>query len=348
MNQQRKGVVLITGGCGFIGSNLVTYLLGSRPDCSIVNVDSLTYAGNLANLRSVDGDPRYTFIRQDICEFGGMQSVFQRYSPSAVINCAAETHVDRSLDGGLDFVRTNVVGAHVLLELARVHGSRFLQVSTDEVYGSLGPSGKFREDMPLHPNSPYAASKAAADLLVLAAYRSYDQDVLITRSSNNYGPYQYPEKLIPLMITNAMDDQPLPVYGRGENVRDWIHVSDHCKGLLAAVEEGKSGRIYNFGGASEEANINVVRTILSMMERSESLIRFVDDRPGHDLRYAMDFSRAEDELGWTPEIPFESGLRDTIQWYVSNEDWWRAIKGGEYREYYEKQYSERLRSAPSG
>lgn len=342
MRQQQAGAVLVTGGCGFIGSNLIRFLLSCRPAWKIVNVDLLTYAGNEANLADIGQEPRYVFVRQDIAEFIEMRRIFESYKPWAVINCAAETHVDRSLKTGVDFVRTNVLGTQVLLELARIYGSRLVQVSSDEVYGSLGPTGKFDEDMPLKPSSPYAASKAAADLLSLAAFHSCGQQVVITRCSNNYGPFQHPEKLISLMITNALDHEALPVYGRGDNVRDWIHVADHCKGLLASLERGKSGRVYNFGGGSERPNNVVVRMILSILGRPESLIRYVSDRPGHDLRYAVDFRRAQQELGWKPEISFEDGLRQAVQWYVENQDWWRPIKRGAYREYYEKQYGVRL------
>lgn len=342
MRQQETTTVLVTGGCGFIGSNLIRFLLSCRPGWKIVNVDLLTYAGNEANLADIGREPRYVFVKQDIAEFSTMRDVFEACNPWAVINCAAETHVDRSLENGIDFVRTNILGTQVLLELARACESRFVQVSSDEVYGSLGKTGKFEEDMPLKPSSPYAASKAAADLLSLAAFHSCGQQVVITRCSNNYGPFQHPEKLISLMITNALDHKALPVYGRGENIRDWIHVSDHCKGLLAALEKGKNGRVYNFGGASERTNYTVVQMILSILGRPDSLIRYVSDRPGHDLRYAMDFRRAEEELGWKPEIPFEDGLRHTVQWYIENEDWWRPIKQGVYREYYEKQYGARL------
>jgi dTDP-glucose 4,6-dehydratase len=283
------------------------------------------------------------FIQGDIAEFADTERVFQSYAPWAVINCAAETHVDRSLDDAKGFVRTNVLGPQVLLELARAWGCRFLQVSTDEVYGSLGPTGKFSEDMPLCPSSPYAATKAAADLLVLAAFHSHGQDVVITRSSNNYGPYQYPEKLIPLMITNTLESQPLPLYGQGTNVRDWIHVADHCKGLLAALDKGKMGGVYNFGGGNEKTNLRVVQMILADLQQPQSLIRFVPDRSGHDLRYALDFGLAEAELDWRPEIDFEPGLRDTVAWYVENRNWWESIKSGAYRQYYTKQYDARLK-----
>ena len=335
--------ILVTGGCGFIGSNLIRHIIASRLGWRVVNVDSLTYAGNPLNLADLDGNPRYRFEQVDIAEYADVARVFQEHAPSAVINCAAETHVDRSLDDGKDFVRTNVLGTQVLLELARTQGCRFLQVSTDEVYGSLGLTGKFTEDTPLSPNSPYAATKAAADLLVLAAFHSYGQDIVITRSSNNYGPYQYPEKLIPLMITNSLESQPLPVYGQGTNVRDWIHVTDHCKALLAAVEKGGKGRVYNIGGASEETNLRVVQMILDNLEKPESLIRFVPDRPGHDLRYAIDFQRAQAELDWEPDITFAQGLRDTVTWYVENREWWEGIKSGAFRRFYAKQYDARLK-----
>jgi dTDP-glucose 4,6-dehydratase len=343
VTHQPEATVLVTGGCGFIGSNLIRHIIAYRPGWRVVNMDSLTYAGNPANLADLQGTPNYVLVEGDIAEAADAEMVFQTYSPWAVINCAAESHVDRSLDHGKDFVRTNVLGTQVLLELARSNDCRFLQVSTDEVYGSLGPQGKFTEDMPLCPSSPYAATKASADLLVLAAFHSYGQDVVITRSSNNYGPYQYPEKLIPLMITNSLDSLPLPIYGQGSNVRDWIHVADHCEGLVAALEEGKSGRVYNLGGDGEETNLKVVQMILGLLQKPESLIRFVSDRPGHDGRYALDFRRAQTELKWEPNTGFERGLRDTVTWYVENREWWESIKIGAYRQYYAHHYDSRLK-----
>ncbi len=346
MPDQNIKTVLVTGGCGFVGSNLVRFLLAQRDKWRIVNVDSLTYASNPSNLADIVSDPRYSFVEQDITEYAGMKSIFQVHTPWAVINCAAESHVDRSLKTSINFASTNTLGTQVILELGRQHGSRILQISTDEVYGSLDNLKlKFTEDMPLDPTSPYAASKASADLMVLAAFRSYHQDVIITRSSNNYGPYQYPEKLIPMMITNALADQPLPVYGRGVNVRDWIHVQDHCQGVLAALERGSKGSIYNFGGNSERTNISVIRSILSILGRPESLVKYINDRPGHDMRYAIDYSRATNELGWLPETRFEDGLEETVAWYVEHDDWWRSIKNGNFSVYYEHQYGARLRSS---
>jgi dTDP-glucose 4,6-dehydratase len=345
MANRSRNHIVVTGGCGFIGSNLIRYLLRERADWKIVNVDLLTYAGNRSNLSDVTDDPRYLFVQGDIADRQQMDVVFRSFTPFAVINCAAETHVDRSLQDSSDFVRTNVLGTQVLLHLARLYGSRLVQVSSDEVYGSLGSHARFREDLALQPRSPYSASKAAADMLILAALHSFSQDVVITRCSNNYGPYQHVEKLIPLMITNALEFLPLPVYGEGKNVRDWIHVSDHCKGIVAALERGRSGRIYNFGGGSERTNIAVVRLILSILGRPNSLIRFVADRPGHDFRYAMDFSRAEAELSWAPAIRFRNGLEETIEWYVKHESWWKPIKKGSFRRYYEMQYAARLEGA---
>jgi len=332
---------IVTGGAGFIGSNFVRLALASRPDLRIVTVDLLTYAGNLENLRGVPED-RHTFVRADITDLEAMRGAVSQ-GVDVLINFAAETHVDRSILGPLAFVRTNVVGAQVLLDVAREKSvARFLQVSTDEVYGSLEPDDPpFTEEWPLDPTSPYAASKAAADLLVLAAHRTYGQNVVITRCSNNYGPCQFPEKLVPLVLSNALEDKPLPVYGDGRQVRDWIYTDDHSRAILAAVERGESGSIYNVGARNERFNIDVVREILRQLGKPDSLIRHVTDRPAHDRRYAIDPSRAETELGWSPEVSFEEGLTRTIRWYRENDDWWRRIKDGSYREFYEKWYGRR-------
>jgi dTDP-glucose 4,6-dehydratase len=332
---------VVTGGAGFIGSNFVRLMLAERPDLRIVTVDLLTYAGNLENLEGVPAD-RHTFVRADICDADAMRAAVPQ-GADALLNFAAETHVDRSILGPLAFVRTNVLGTQVLLDVAREQGvKRFLQVSTDEVYGSLVPDAPaFTEASPLAPSSPYAASKAAADLLVLAARHTYGQDVVITRCSNNYGPYQFPEKLIPLVLSNALEDKPLPVYGDGRQVRDWIHTDDHSRAVLAVLEGGRAGAVYNIGARSERQNIDVVREILRQTGKPESLIRFVKDRPGHDRRYAMDPSRIEAELGWRPRISFEEGLADTIRWYRNHADWWRCVKDGSYREFYAKWYGNR-------
>jgi len=332
---------VVTGGAGFIGSNFVRLALDERPDLRIVTVDLLTYAGNLENLEGVPAD-RHAFVRADICDPEAMRQAVPQEA-DALLNFAAETHVDRSILGPLAFVRTNVLGTQVLLDVAREKAvKRFLQVSTDEVYGSLGPSASaFTEASPLVPSSPYAASKAAADLLVLAARHTYGQDVIITRCSNNYGPYQFPEKLIPLVLSNALEDKPLPVYGDGRQVRDWIHTLDHSRAVLAVLEGGRAGAVYNIGARSERYNLDVVREILRQVGKPESLIRFVKDRPGHDRRYAMNPGRIEEELGWRPRVSFEEGLADTIRWYRDHSDWWRRVKDGSYREFYAKWYGNR-------
>jgi dTDP-glucose 4,6-dehydratase len=332
---------VVTGGAGFIGSNFVRLALATRADLKIIDIDLLTYAGNLENLDGVPQD-RHTFIRADITDPEAMDRAIPE-GAGALINFAAETHVDRSILGPLAFVRTNVLGTQVLLDVARAKGvKRFVQVSTDEVYGSLGPGEPpFTEDRPPAPSSPYAASKAGADLLVLAAHHTYGQDVGITRCSNNYGPYQFPEKLIPLMLSNALEDQPLPIYGDGRQIRDWIHTDDHSRAVLAAIEKGRPGRIYNIGARSERYNIDVVREILRQLGKPESLIRHVTDRPGHDRRYGIDPGRTERELGWRPQVPFEEGLARTIRWYRDHQDWWRRVKDGSYREFYEKWYGNR-------
>ncbi len=331
--------VLVTGGAGFIGSNLIRWILANR-DWRIVNLDALTYAGNLANLRDIESDPRYSFVHGRIEDVVLVRSVLSEYRIEGIIHCAAESHVDRSIMAAAPFVETNVRGTLALLEAAREHGvERFIHVSTDEVYGSLGPTDPpFTEESPLAPNSPYAASKAAADCLVRAFVHTYNLPAIITRCSNNYGPYQFPEKLIPLVIANALDDQPIPVYGDGLQVRDWIYVIDHCRGLVSAYERGNIGQTYNFGGRSERGNIEVVRSILRLLGKPESLIDHVADRPGHDRRYAINCDKSERELDWSPLVTFEVGLEKTIRWYLDNRQWVDAVRTGEYRSYYERQY----------
>ena len=318
--------LLVTGGSGFIGSNFVRRVLASRPGWSVVNLDLLTYAASPTSLADLAGDPRYTFIHGDIADPAVVARAMA--GVNVVVNFAAESHVDRSiLEPGV-FVRTNVLGTQVLLDAARAAGvARFLQVSTDEVYGSLGPTGLFTEDTPLDPSSPYSSSKAGADLLVLAYGRTYGLPVNITRCSNNYGPYQFPEKLIPLMISRALADQPLPVYGDGLNIRDWIHVHDHNDAVLAVLEGAPAGRVYNIGGSAERTNLALVSTLLDLLEKPRSLISFVQDRPGHDRRYAIDASRLQAELGWRPRRSFEEGLAETIDWYVHHKGWWTPLLG---------------------
>ncbi len=338
--------VLVTGGAGFIGSNLIRLILRFR-DWHVVNLDALTYAGNLVNLRDVEQDPRYHFVHGRIEDASLVRRVLEQYGVRGIIHCAAESHVDRSIMSAEPFVETNVRGTLVLLEAARACSvERFVHVSTDEVYGSLQPDDPpFTEESPLQPNSPYAASKAAADCLVRAFVHTYGMPALITRCSNNYGPYQFPEKLIPLMIANALEDKPLPVYGDGQQVRDWIFVDDHCRGLLAAYEHGRCGEVYNFGGLSERRNLDVVRAILRILGKPESLIEHVPDRPGHDRRYAIDCRKAISELQWSPTVDFEEGLEQTIAWYVNNQAWVNAVRSGEYRHYYAQQYGWRLSGA---
>ena len=335
--------VLVTGGCGFIGSNFIRWLLEDDPEVRVVNFDKLTYAGNLENLASVAEFDRYEFCPGDISDRERVDGVLEQFDIDAIVNFAAESHVDRSILDSTPFIQTNIVGTQVLIDAARAVGTnRFVQVSTDEVYGSLGATGAFTEETPLAPNSPYAASKTAADLLVRAAVHTHEFPGIVTRCSNNYGPYQFPEKLIPLFISNALDHQPLPVYGDGENVRDWIHVNDHCSGIAAVLREGVMGDVYNFGGRAEMSNIGLTRRLLELLDRPESLIRFVPDRPGHDQRYAIDCTHAEDELGWKPTVSFDEGLADTVEWYLQNADWVERVRSGAYREYYEQQYGKRL------
>ena len=321
--------ILVTGGCGFIGSNFVRYVLGHYGVATLTNVDALTYAGNPANLAGVPeeyGD-RYEFHKADIANPEQIEAIFSAHQFFAVVNFAAESHVDRSIDTPENFIHTNVVGTSVLLNAARKHGvRRFLQVSTDEVYGSLGPTGRFTESSPIQPSSPYSASKASADLLALAHHHTFGQEVIVTRCSNNYGPYQYPGKLIPLMITNALNDQPLPVYGDGLNVRDWIHVEDHCSAVFAALLNGKPGEVYNVGGDGELRNIDVVKLILEHLGKPETLINYVKDRLGHDRRYAIDSTKIHHSLEWKPRHRPEQGIRETIDWYLANRPWWEPLR----------------------
>jgi dTDP-glucose 4,6-dehydratase len=334
--------LLVTGGAGFIGSNFIRYYLDAHADARVINFDKLTYAGNLDNLRDIADNERYAFVRGDICRKSEVLDAMKKYDVRAVVHFAAESHVDRSISGAEVFVTTNVLGTQVLLDAARERKvERFVHVSTDEVYGSLGPVGKFTESTPLHPNSPYAASKAASDLLVLAAVHTFDFPAFITRCSNNYGPYQFPEKLIPLMIANAMDNKPLPVYGEGLNVRDWLYVRDHCTAIDAVLHRGRIGEVYNIGGNNECRNIDIVRLLLSTIRKPESLITYVKDRPGHDMRYAIDASKTMTELGWAPSVTFAQGLQRTVEWYIKHEPWWRGIISGAYREYYKEMYEER-------
>jgi len=333
---------MVTGGAGFIGSNFVRYVLANSDEVKVVNVDCLTYAGNLGNLTDIAGDPRYVFEKYDICNTDEIVAVCQKHDVDAIVHFAAESHVDRSITGPGEFVRTNVQGTLSMLQAARAAGDvRFLQVGTDEVYGSLGEEGLFTEETPLDPHSPYSASKAAADHLVSAFGTTYGLPVLTTRCSNNYGPYQFPEKMIPLMINNARHDKPLPVYGDGSNVRDWLYVEDHCSALWAVLTKGDAGRVYNIGGNSEKRNLAVVVAILRYLDKPDSLIEFVTDRPGHDFRYAIDASRIYKELGWQPSVSFETGLAQTIQWYLDHQDWLDQVVSGAYKNYYESMYAGR-------
>jgi dTDP-glucose 4,6-dehydratase len=336
--------ILVTGGCGFIGSNFVRYLLKTHPDYSVINVDKLTYAGNLENLSDLSNAPRYHFMRADITDAPQMEELIAK-GVNAIVNFAAESHVDRSIEDPQAFMKTNVFGTFVLLEAVRKvfpkQRIRFLHISTDEVYGSLGESGAFIEETALAPNSPYSASKAAADMMVRAYCNTYGLAGLVTRCSNNYGPYQFPEKLIPLMISNAVEDKEVPVYGDGLNVRDWIYVEDHCRALDQVLHQGQEGEVYNVGGRSERTNLSVVQTILDHLGKPHSLIRFVKDRPGHDRRYAIDFSKIERDLKWRPQVSFEEGIRLTVDWYLEHRPWWRKIKSGEYMNYYKRMYENR-------
>lgn len=334
--------ILVTGGAGFIGSNFINYILNERDDVEIVNLDKLTYAGNLENLKPVEGKKNYHFVRGDITNVELVDYLFRKFDIKFVINFAAESHVDRSILGSEIFYRTNVIGTNVLLEASRrFEVEKFLQISTDEVYGSLGSEGLFTETTPISPNSPYSSSKAASDLMVQAFHHTYGLPVVITRCSNNYGPLQFPEKLIPLMIINALNNKKLPVYGDGLNVRDWIYVIDHNKAAELVFEKGKVGEVYNIGASREMTNIEIVKLILKKLGKSEDLIEYVKDRPGHDRRYAIDSSKIQNELGWKPSFEFEQAMDYTIEWYLKNKTWWERIISGEYQKYYELQYGNR-------
>jgi dTDP-glucose 4,6-dehydratase len=331
--------VLVTGGAGFIGSNFVKWLLQTDKSVHITNLDALTYSGNLENIKELLDSDRHTFVKGNICDSKVTDDLIGK--TDLLINFAAESHVDRSIDGPKEFIHTNILGTFNLLESVRKLSKkiRFVQVSTDEVYGSLGSTGKFTEETPLAPNSPYSSSKASSDLLVRSYQHTFNFDTITTRCSNNYGAYQFPEKLIPLMIHRASNDQKLPVYGDGKNVRDWIHVQDHARGVWMAATKGKSGEVYNFGSDNEWENIKIVKELLKNLEKPESLIEFVKDRPGHDKRYAIDSSKAQNELGWTPEITFDTGLKFTIDWYLSNKEWLASVTSGSYKDFYQKWYS---------
>ncbi|MBN1551659.1 dTDP-glucose 4,6-dehydratase [bacterium] len=333
---------LVTGGAGFIGANFIHFLLKKYPDCAIVNLDKLTYAGNLDNLKSIEHDPRYTFVQGDICDAECVKKVFAG-GVNYVFNFAAETHVDRSIQDPSSFIRTDVLGAYVLADAALKHGvNRFVQISTDEVYGSI-QSGSFSESDPLNPSSPYSASKAGGELVVMSYFTTYQLPVIVTRASNNYGPYQYPEKLIPLFVTNAIESRSLPLYGDGSNVRDWLYVEDHCTALDIICEKGIPGQIYNIGGSNERSNLEITRKILSYLSKSESLIRRVKDRPGHDWRYSIDSIKLRN-LGWQPSHDFEKGLHKTIDWYVSNSEWWEKLKSKNdaFIKHYKSWYQDKL------
>lgn len=327
--------IIVTGGAGFIGGNFVHMMVNTYPDDHIICVDALTYAGNLETLDPIRDKKNFTFVKADIADRNAIYDIFETYKPDVVINFAAESHVDRSIENPEIFLRTNVIGTAVLMDVCRKYGiQRFHQVSTDEVYGDLPldrPDLFFTEETPIHTSSPYSSSKASADLLVLAYYRTYGLPVTISRCSNNYGPYHFPEKLIPLMITNALENKRLPVYGKGENVRDWLYVEDHCEAIDLIVRKGRVGEVYNIGGHNERTNLSVVKEILSILGKNESLIEYVTDRPGHDLRYAIDPTKITKELGWLPKTPFEEGIKKTVQWYIDNKEWWKHVLSGEYK-----------------
>ena len=347
--------ILVTGGAGFIGSNFIKLMLVKHSDYKIINIDALTYAGNLENLKDIDTNPKYQFIKGDIRDKGKIDEIFHNNEITTVVNFAAESHVDRSIEEPEVFLTTNIIGTQVLLDAAKKYwkinpddkysrdykeGVKFLQVSTDEVYGALGETGMFVETMPLMPNSPYSASKASADLIVRAYNETFGLPINITRCSNNYGPYQFPEKLIPLMINNCIKGKDLPIYGDGMQVRDWLHVSDHCSAIDTVLHKGKVGEVYNIGGNNEKANITIVKLIIETLGKSENLIKYVKDRPGHDRRYAIDNTKITSELGWEPIYTFETGMKETIQWYLKNTEWIENIISGDYSSYYDQMYKE--------
>lgn len=337
--------IIVTGGAGFIGGNFVHYMINKYPDYDIICLDKLTYAGNLETLEPVMDNPKFKFVKGDIADRDFVYRLFEDEKPDIIVNFAAESHVDRSITDPGIFLQTNIIGTGVLLDACREYGiTRYHQVSTDEVYGDLPldrPDLFFTESTPLHTSSPYSASKASADLLVLAYHRTFKLPVTISRCSNNYGPYHFPEKLIPLMIANCLNDKPLPVYGKGENVRDWLYVEDHCHAIDLIIHDGKVGEVYNIGGHNERTNLQVVETIIDALGKSRDLIQYVTDRPGHDMRYAIDPTKIHNELGWEPETKFDDGIRKTIDWYLNNKPWWEKIISGEYQNYYEKMYSGR-------
>ena len=337
--------IIVTGGAGFIGSNFIFYMLKEHPQDRIVCLDSLTYAGNLSTLAPVMDQPNFRFVKLDICDRPGVYTLFEEEKPDVIVNFAAESHVDRSIENPEVFLQTNIIGTSVLMDACRKYGiSRYHQVSTDEVYGDLPldrPDLFFHEDTPIHTSSPYSTSKASADLLVMAYHRTYDLPVTISRCSNNYGPYQFPEKLIPLMIANALADKPLPVYGEGLNVRDWLYVEDHCKAIDLILRNGTVGEVYNIGGHNEMKNIDIVKLICEYLGKPESLIEHVQDRKGHDMRYAIDPTKIHNELGWLPETMFKDGILMTIQWYLDNKEWWENIVNGEYQNYYKEMYGKK-------
>ncbi len=337
--------IIVTGGAGFIGSNFIFHMLAKYPDYRIICLDKLTYAGNLSTLECVMDNPNFSFVKSDICDREAVYALFEREKPDMVVNFAAESHVDRSIDNPSIFLHTNIIGTSVLMDACLKYGiERYHQVSTDEVYGDLPldrPDLFFTEETPLHTSSPYSSSKASADLLVLAYHRTYGLNVSISRCSNNYGPYHFPEKLIPLTIVNALANKALPVYGKGENVRDWLYVEDHCKAIDLIIHKGRVGEVYNIGGHNEMKNIDIVKIICRLLGKSEDLITYVADRKGHDMRYAIDPAKIHAELGWLPETKFADGIRKTVDWYLNNRKWWEDIVSGEYRDYYDKMYGNR-------